>query len=271
MEPSIHEHLDWCRAAGFSDGTIRVRRDVLARALSDLGPSGFVDPNQLVRWFAHDGWCAQTRATYFGHINGYHRWAVRTGRSTTNPMALLNRPRVPRRTPRPVPVSVFERIVATVPDPWRLAALLARYAGLRCAEIARARRQDFHQDRLIVLGKGGHLDTLPTHPELWSAIVDRPRGHLIVARTGQPYRPTRLSNLFSAAMRENGYTGVTLHPLRHLYATSLLLDRDRGGAGANVRVVQQLCRHASLATTEGYLKITDRECEEAIWALPAVA
>lgn len=271
MYPSVSAHLEWCRAAGYSDNTVDDRRKLLVRIASDLGPLAITDPDQLTRWFAHDGWSAQTRATYQSHLRGYFEWAVRAGRQPTNPMDRLQRPSVPKRAPRPAHPSIFARIVAAATDPWRTAALLARYAGLRCCEIARLRREDVTEEDLVVVGKGGRLDILPTHPRIWAAVRSRPQGLLVTNRWGGAYPPDTLSNRFGEVMRGLGYPGVTLHPLRHLYATTLLRAREHGGAGANLRVVQELCRHASPATTAVYTQVTDEERRTAIAALPAVA
>lgn len=48
------------------------------------------------------------------------------------------------------------------------------------------------------------------------------------------------------------------HSLRHKYATDLL------ESGANIRAVQELLGHSDLATTQGYLSITDKNLREAV-------
>ena len=55
------------------------------------------------------------------------------------------------------------------------------------------------------------------------------------------------------------------HSLRHWYATQLLRE------GADIRVVQQLMRHASLATTAGYLAVESDALTAAVAALPDLA
>jgi integrase/recombinase XerD len=60
-----------------------------------------------------------------------------------------------------------------------------------------------------------------------------------------------LARAFALAAREAGITGYSLHSLRHGYATSLL-DRN-----VNLRLVQILLGHESIATTAIYLHLTE--------------
>jgi site-specific recombinase XerD len=64
---------------------------------------------------------------------------------------------------------------------------------------------------------------------------------------------------FRAAKREAGIAkrGVSIHTLRHCYATHLL------EAGVNLRVIQQNLGHASLDTTMVYLHLTRKGHEDA--------
>jgi integrase/recombinase XerD len=271
--PSISQHLEWCGAAGYAaDTTIADRRELLQRVVSEIGPLNNATGEQLAAWLAHPGWSSQTRATYFGHLAGYYRWARRFGHIGANPMDLLDRPRVPKRSPRPVADAIYRRIWSSdAPRKWRLAAALAARNGYRACEIARASREQIDEDWLVITGKGGRMDVLPTHVDVWLMVKDLPPGHLILDERGRPYMPSALSSRFSTAMKRIGLPGVTLHPLRHTYATYLSLEEDEGGAGANLRATQKLCRHQSLATTEIYTAVTDRQLRLAISKLPTAA
>lgn len=268
--PTLNAYVEACRAAGYAETTIRDRRELLMRVASDLGALHQITTARLTTWLANDGWCRQTRATYYGHMRGYYRWALKHGHIETDPMMHMERPSVPKRSPRPAREQHYERIMAEAAPEWRIAATLARYAGLRAAEVARATREDIDEHDLRVLGKGGRTDTLPTHPYLWKLVRDLPPGRLLLTPRRRPYTPAGVSHCFGYRMRELAIP-ITLHMLRHLFATSLLRAKEDGGAGANLRVVQELCRHASVATTAGYTQVTDRERRLAIRTLPAAA
>lgn len=69
-----------------------------------------------------------------------------------------------------------------------------------------------------------------------------------------------MSTAIGRLMDEVG-VDATAHHLRHSFATRLL----RGGAHA--RVVQEAMRHASLATTAGYLAVDDADLGRAVRGL----
>jgi integrase/recombinase XerD len=78
---------------------------------------------------------------------------------------------------------------------------------------------------------------------------------------GRPVRRESLSATISRAMHRAGVP-ASAHSLRHWYATELL------EAGADVRTVQTLLRHASLNTTAIYLKVNADKQRAAGLALP---
>lgn len=269
--PILSQHSEWCRAAGYSETTIVDRRELLMRVATDLGPLLQATADQLTKWLGRPGWHVQTRATYFGHLHAFYLWALRSDLIDRDPMLNMKRPRTPKGTPRPARLEHYERIMAEATQRWRIAAALAARAGFRACEIARACREDVDPDDIRVLGKGGRVDMIPTHPVIWALVEPLPPGPLITDSRGQPYRPSSLSTQFSEAATRLGMKELTLHPLRHLYGTTLLRDREDGGAGANLRVVQELMRHRSPATTAIYTEVTDRERRRAIQTLSAAA
>jgi integrase len=266
----IGAYSQWCQAANYSENTIQDRRELLMRVESDLGELHGLTESKLTGWLANPAWSSQTRSTYFGHLHGYYVWALKGGQIAKDPMLNLVRPKVPKRSPRPASADQYGHIMADADQRWRVAATLARYAGLRASEIARAHREDADPVNIRVKGKGGRTDMLPMHPAVWSLIEHAPTGHLVLSTAGRPFTPAGISHAFGVAMRRLGVPQpMGLHMLRHAYATALLRATEDGGAGANLRVTQELMRHASPATTAVYTQVTDQERRRAVLNLAA--
>lgn len=141
--------------------------------------------------------------------------------------------------------------------------MLGYLAGLRAHEIAKVHGRDIDEQRLRVLGKGGFDATIPTHPVLWELVQHYPRDEYWFP---SPYGPHIVASTVTTAVRTLfralGIAGAS-HRARHTYGTTLL----RGGA--NLRVVQELMRHQSLATTALYLGVDEDERQHAIRSIAA--
>jgi integrase len=264
----LRDYQEWQLAAGHSENTRVDRFELLQRAEHEIGELTRATESKITRWLANPAWSTSTRATYWGHLHSYLVWALKTGIIERDPMINLPRPKVPKRSPRPASLDAYERIMAAGERRWQVAVTLARYAGLRASEIARAQREDVDDRQIRVRGKGGRVDVLPTHAEVWKLVHDAPPGNLVLSASGQQYNPAGISHAFGVYARGLGLSRpLGLHMFRHLYGTRLLMDRDIGGAGANLRVTQELMRHASPATTAVYTQVTDEERRRAILAL----
>jgi integrase len=266
MYPTIDAHLEHCRAAGFSaDTTITDRREVLERMIRDLGDLHTATADQFAHWLGRGGWAPQTRANYYNHAKAYLRWCVRQGIVTVNPFDQLDRPKVPSYIPRSVDDATWRRLATDPTEPYRTATILAGYGGLRCFEVCGARREDFTEETITILGKGGRVDQIPTSPAIWSHVRDLPPGLLVhTARTGAPYPPKMFSGRYGGHCRALGLDAA-LHDMRRHFADALRR------AGVDIEVIRTLMRHTSLATTQRYFAPREEERRAGIQALPLVA
>lgn len=268
----IDEYLAHMRAGGYAARTITDRGELLAR-MNDQLPQGLYEAttSELTQWLADPTWSQWTRCTYFGHVNGFFRWAT-TGDDPPldwDPSADLHRPRNPNRVPHPVTEEELNAALSRSDRRWRLVVLLAAFAGLRAGEISRLRREDVTTERIrVVRGKGGRDAALPTHPAIWALVARMPSGLLVRTRTGREFTGDQLSVMARHHFDSINMPEVHLHRFRHYFATMLLRKKDNGGAGADIREVQALMRHSSLATTAGYLQVTDEQLVRAIGNLP---
>ena len=277
MSDLIEAYGRGLRAAGYSAETIRERRIVLARAERALRRGLKVaSAGELESWLAGPAppdreWSRWTRYTYFEHLFGFYVWAVARRHRDRNPMDELTRPRTPHNEPRPASEQQLA-IALGMPRPWRTAVLLAAMQGLRCAEIARLSRDDVTVEWLPVERKGGKTQLLPTHPLVFAELSALPPGPAVPTSRGVHFRPKGLAVAVSRQLTLAGLPEeLTLHWFRHRYATMSLLPQDLGGAGADVRTVQELLGHASLASTQVYIQVTSAQRRAAVLALPVPA
>jgi integrase/recombinase XerD len=175
-----------------------------------------------------------------------------------NPMIKLPAPEYPDRIPRPVTDDDLMRLLtAPMHHRTRVMILLAALAGLRVAEISRVRGEDIDVTgpRIFVTGKGGSKGWLPLHPLLVDAAQTMPfRGWWFPAnsrRPGDHIHPKSVSDIIGQAMRRAGASG-TPHVVRHWTGTTMLDD------GADLRTLQELLRHRSVATTQIYTEVPDK-------------
>ena len=257
------EYADWMLAHNLRPRTIEQRVEFANWRYREWR-TWEVSSHVIAAWLSHyDGW---TALTYHSHLRSIYKWLMETGQVEQDPMVIVRRP----PTPRPKPKPLTPREVALVLDgatghirAWMQLALLA---GLRVHEIAKLRGEDIDDRTIYVVGKGGQAASLPTHPELWALAQEYPRhGYWFPSprRKGKPYTCDHISGQIADRFRAVGIRTGSIHRLRATFGTDLV----RGGA--NLRVVQTLMRHSSLATTEHYLGVEEDERVAAIRLLAA--
>jgi site-specific recombinase XerD len=226
-------------------------------------------------------------------IRAFHKYAAREGLAPGDPWGSIATPRLPRRLPRVLEVEQVERLIAVVDgeldaallaggDPRRrdLAVALALRdraivetayaAGLRISELASAdlASLDLRRGEIRVMGKGrkerigllgrpaiaaleGYL--VESRPVLLARGGDGARAPetVFLNHRGGPLGVRGLRFRLDRLRRKAGLPeGVSPHTLRHSFATHLL------DGGADLRVVQELLGHESLATTQVYTHVS---------------
>ena len=193
-----------------------------------------------------------SRRGYLSTVKGFCAWAVDEGLLAVDPAARVAKVREPRGEPRGLSGGQVNRLLMVLPDDRaRLIVALMWRCGLRCVEVARLQVGDWDPvaAKLRVVGKGGHVRTVPAKDELLpllNAAAATGSGPLVGLGAAA------VSRLVSAWMTQAGikaraYDGVSAHALRHTAATNML-DRCH-----NVRTVQKILGHLNVATTDRYL------------------
>ncbi len=200
-----------------------------------------------------------------------HRFLVREGRTATDPTANIDTPRPAKRLPIALTVEQCLALLAapdvTTPEGLRDAAMLTLlYAtGLRVSELVSLRMHniDFERGTLRVRGKGDKDRVVPiAAPALalvrhWATVArgtfvrDPAEEGLFLTRLGRPMTRMRFHQLLKGYLPGAGVPRETsAHTLRHSFATHMM------EGGADLRVIQELLGHASLATTEIYTHVS---------------
>lgn len=257
MEYEISAYRFWMIDRQLAERTVEQRSEFAARLLRAWG-TWEVDQEAVRAVLAP--YRGHTKRTYYDHFVALFTWLVATGRVASSPMPDVERPRKPKPRPRPLSAEDAALSLAEASGDLRAAILLGRYAGLRVHEIAKFAGEDIDSSSLYVYGKGGQASVLPTHPVLWDLAQLYPRRGFWFPSDLNASGHVTAHNLTMRISRHFHRLGIAggSHRNRHLYGTNLLRS------GANLRVVQELMRHADLNTTLLYLGVDELEKVAAI-------
>jgi len=245
------------------DSWERVDRHVLRRYLA---------------WLKEQGYVKASIARRVSELRSFCRYLVREGILASNPISAISSPKVPKRLPEYLNLSEVEALLlapdTSTPQGLRDRAILEMLyaAGLRVSELVGLDVGDVEWSgtELRILGKGGKerlaLLGKPAQralerylregrPEL---VKDKqPSKALFVNRFGGRLSERSVRMLLDRYARMAGLDKpIYPHLLRHTFATHLL------DGGADLRVVQELLGHASLATTQIYTHVSQTRLKE---------
>ncbi|WP_299388211.1 tyrosine-type recombinase/integrase [uncultured Lacinutrix sp.] len=178
-------------------------------------------------------------------------------------------PVYPTIRPKPLPKIISTKDVKAILDCHtnlkHKTMLTVIYAlGLRSGELISMRINDIDGDRNqihIRSGKGNKDRVIPL-PESLKVILRvyyleyKPKTYLFCGQKGKQYSQESLRKVFKTALIKSKVNkSITLHGLRHAYATHLM---DRG---TDVRIIKELLGHSSIKTTLIYTHVTNKTLE----------
>ena len=185
-------------------------------------------------------------------------YSVTLGRADA--VAHITAAREPQKLPVVLSADEIVRFLEAIPGLRNRAALTTAYgAGLRVGEVARLETAAIDSSRMLIRieqGKGGKDRYVMLSPQLLRILraywrLAHPGRWLFPGReAGEPVSVSTLQEACRVAARRAELSKpVTVHTLRHSFATHLL------EAGTDIRIIQVLLGHARLSTTARYTQV----------------
>lgn len=271
---------------GYSDNTrdayvTDVSKLLNALAAADIDPTkATVDDLRTFMGDLHDlGIMPRSCARILSGIKNFYRYLRLEGIMETDPTELLESPSVGSRLPSVLSLEEIDALIAAMEDTptgCRNRAIVETMygCGLRVSELCALQIShiDFRNAVMLIRGKGSKERLVPVNEVALTRIknyVDTDRNDVPIASVDADTvflnsRGRHLSRVMifyilrDAAARAGIRTPLSPHTLRHSFATHLL------EGGANLRSIQQMLGHESIATTQIYLHIENSRLRQEI-------
>ncbi|MDH2902572.1 MAG: tyrosine recombinase [Actinomycetota bacterium] len=216
---------------------------------------------------------ASSVARALSSLRGWWGFLLEEGQLASDPSAHVTPSRRGRTLPKPLAEEILAHLLDTMPratpvDLRDRALLELLYGtGARVSEVVDLELHDldFNEELIRVTGKGAKQRLVPMGQTLQHALRDylgaggrsefpRPRvhSHVFVNARGGPLSRQGIDLIISSRALAAGLDRSTIsaHVFRHSCATHMLAH------GADIRVVQELLGHASIATTQVYTAVS---------------
>ena len=221
------------------------------------------------------GLAAKSTARALSSLRGFYKFIGRKYEIKNDAIELISAPKIPRKLSKAIDAGDVENMHDAIretnnTDPWIASrdwalVMLLFGCGLRISEALALTIQDVtgRPDILHIYGKGKKERIVPVLPAVWDAIekyiaahpfdkgVDSPLFRSVRGLPMSPRMAEKVVEKLRNYMQLPDY--VTPHALRHTFATALL------AGGADLRNLQELLGHSSLAATQLYTKVNMSE------------
>lgn len=187
------------------------------------------------------------------------------------PPVNLTVPKRPKKMPNYLSEREASRLIASSGKDLRTSLIISLLAhtGMRVGELCNLKIGDVDLDENVIgiySGKGDR-DRIVIIPEDCKDLLEKylPERYrmpsnteiLLVSRKGTKFDPSTIQRIVRELAKEAGISKrVTPHVLRHTFATAILRN------GGDIRFIQQLLGHASVATTQIYTHVDDNTLKE---------
>lgn len=272
LTQTLRQFASFQKSKGLADTTVRNRDSILRTLAARSGRSLMdVDLYDLRDHLGRPSVAAGTRRTERGAMVAFFSFAHQDGLRSDNPALRLSPISAPKGQPRPFTNEQIDAMLASgAYRRTRAMILIGYYQGFRVSQIAAVHGHDIDlmTQTIRTVGKGSKEGVLPLHPIIAELAKHMPADDWwFPARSGRTGHVSgaAVTNLVTNAKKRAGILdpNLTPHSLRHAFGTDLV------ESGVDIRVVQELMMHASLATTQIYTGVSARLKREGIGHLAA--
>jgi len=253
---------------GLSPNTVAAYERDLTRFAASVVALTEVTSGAILAHLAHlqsIGLSSASRSRALMAIKGLFRFLKKEGLVQSNPALHLEGPKLWQLVPEVLSVEEASRLLerpAVARDRAILELLYA--AGLRVSELCALDIHDLDEGDVRVMGKGGKERLVPVHQRAVDAVDryllerDDEEPALFLSKRGRRIERGAVWSMVKRYAKESGIKRpISPHTFRHSFATHLL------DGGADLRVIQELLGHSSIATTDRYTHVSQAKLQDA--------
>ena len=264
----IEKFKHWLRSKRYSESTLKTYSEALKSFLIFCNAKSIKDINNDDVIGYNNEYILKNNlsSSYQNQVVNAIKLFFRILKDSTIEIAKIHRPKREKVLPNVLSKEEVKAILEAHRNLKHKTMLSLIYScGLRCGELLALKPVHIDSKRNIVLlknAKGKKDRIVPLSPKILEMLREyykmyKPQIYLFEGQTtGMPYDARSLQLILKQAIKKVGITKpVTLHWLRHSYATHLL------ESGTDLRYIQELLGHNSSKTTEIYTHVSTKSLQ----------
>lgn len=265
---AIESFSKWLKSKRYSPSTLKTYTEALSTFLRYMQPTPVnkISNQHLIEFNNHyilkNGYSASFQNQV---VNAIKLFFSTIAHRQLNP-ELVHRPKRGHQLPNVLSKEEVARILnAPTNLKHRLMLIMLYSCGMRRSELLNLKFSHIQRHRMLITikaAKGNKDRIVPLSPKVLALLEEyyhafKPKDFVFEGQAGQRYSEKSLQSVLKQSLAKVGITKpVTLHWLRHSYATHLL------ESGTDLRYIQELLGHKSSKTTEIYTHVSTKSIQQ---------
>jgi integrase/recombinase XerD len=240
--------------------------------LEDLKTLKIQDMDNYVSYLAREKQNGETtRARKINALKNFFKYLVRMDiiKEEDNATRKLETPKLPKREIKFLTQEDVQKVISNLRSCHRerdTAILMLLFTtGMRLSELTNIKIQDIKDNSVRIIGKGNKERIIPLNDDVilcidkWLKIRPQINSNILfVTERLTPTTNPMVQWMVKQAFKNAGIKDAHTHTCRHSAATMMLKN------GTNLKVIQDILGHASLATTGMYAHALDEQKRDAV-------